>query len=992
MKKKLLAATLLAATAFVVRAPAVHAYREWNRRAKVKALLAAPPNSLEVLPLERDPDGEILPDGVERDDPALRTLARRAWAGDPTDEVRRQWGQIAADEAKRWAPMLPAARKGRAAFSAESWVSLGPEDADSEWNGTSYTANDTGRPTAIVLDPRDPEVVYLATAGGGVWKTYDFVTKAPSPDWLPITEALGQLAIGALVLDPTNPDVVYVGTGDAFDQKGNAVYKSVDGGGTWTGPVMLTAQYPAASGSFTRDVRSVRELAVDPANPQSVFAATDVGLLHSTDGGSTFTTVDLPNAGAAQTSESTWNVKYLGPGAGGSVFVVSGVAACDTAWPPPGPGGGVIAGGMSYVRDGINGEKCKYGNPGDIWRSGDGGATWTSARATTGVLPVFDLSRIQLAVGDTSNAAKTAIYAYCENMDEGSSKTIAFLRSIDGGLTYANATGTLSNPTSLSFGGRDCGDMNLGHAQSWYNLAIAVDPSNPDNVVAGGNLCGIRTTNGTSGAVKWENVSHWLPSGGGGNVTGGKLPYVHADWHAITIGPNGKAFAGSDGGLFSSANLFTAGVSPPQVAWAWHNKGVVTHLFYGIASGDPADGDQQIVFGGLQDNGTRFRSSDPKKPTTFNQVIGGDGIGVAVSKGTSGKFFWGSVAGGHLYCNPGTDQCDKGGYWTNSDPTIGVDDSQPFLIHYYPVTTDPTGTAVLTHTDHAVWKSTSSFGWTKLGPTYPADRYVRNVYSSPTIPKLYGAMLNAGLFAVTTDEATWTITATQLGTGPAKNQMMRYTSAMAFPLTTPAGKNPGDVFVVTSAAPVMEDLSPVPAAIGHIFITQNKGTSWTPIHGNGTGFDLPNVPINVLRVDPGDPTSNTMFVGTDLGVYRTQDGGQTWKRYGYGLPLVKVEDMFLAKNQSLLRIATYGRGLWEIYPSATASRGASGDGDFDRDLGIDFIDLAAMASRLGTNPSTTGWPGYLWIDDMTAGATSPPVSAIDEDDLAALLARFGDHP
>ncbi len=139
MKKKLIAVAAVAAVAFVVRTPAVHAYREWKRTMKVKALLAAPPNSFEALSIERDPDGEILADGVERDDPRLRTLARRAWSGEATDEVRAQWARIASAEATKWADLMPGAKRGRAAFSAESWVSLGPEDADSEWNGTSYS-------------------------------------------------------------------------------------------------------------------------------------------------------------------------------------------------------------------------------------------------------------------------------------------------------------------------------------------------------------------------------------------------------------------------------------------------------------------------------------------------------------------------------------------------------------------------------------------------------------------------------------------------------------------------------------------------------------------------------------------------------------------------------------------------------------------------------------------------------------------------------------
>src|SRR5499427_8643980 len=67
--------------------------------------------------------------------------------------------------------------------------------------------------------------------------------------------------------------------------------------------------------------------------------------------------------------------------------------------------------------------------------------------------------------------------------------------------------------------------------------------------------------------------------------------------------------------------------------------------------------------------------------------------------------------------------------------------------------------------------------------------------------------------------------------------------------------------------------------------------------------------------------------------------------------------------------------------------GVKGDGDYDRNQQIDFRDLAALASRLGTNPSTGGQPFYDWRSDLVGESSS-----IDESDLAALLAAFGGHP
>ena len=96
-------------------------------------------------------------------------------------------------------------------------------------------------------------------------------------------------------------------------------------------------------------------------------------------------------------------------------------------------------------------------------------------------------------------------------------------------------------------------------------------------------------------------------------------------------------------------------------------------------------------------------------------------------------------------------------------------------------------------------------------------------------------------------------------------------------------------------------------------------------------------------------------------------------------------------------VSTYGRGIWEINPSANALMGASGNGDYDRNLQLDWVDLAAMASRLGTTPSTVDTPLYSYLCDMASSVMTPapdvgPAAIVDDADLKALLARIGGHP
>src|SRR5204863_119081 len=165
-------------------------------------------------------------------------------------------------------------------------------------------------------------VLFLAAAGGGVWKTPDAL--AGSPTWTQVSDGvisgIPSNAIGSIVFDPSNANTIYVGTGEpngsADSEAGVGLFKSTDGGTNWSPVGGSTAKNaPCASNpaSFTCAVstgRSIGAIAVDPADPSHIFIGTDVarhgsssvnggrftppgsaqvGLYESTDGGSTFT-------------------------------------------------------------------------------------------------------------------------------------------------------------------------------------------------------------------------------------------------------------------------------------------------------------------------------------------------------------------------------------------------------------------------------------------------------------------------------------------------------------------------------------------------------------------------------------------------------------------------------------------------------------------------------------------------------------------------------
>ncbi|MDX1479241.1 MAG: hypothetical protein R3301_16110, partial [Saprospiraceae bacterium] len=155
--------------------------------------------------------------------------------------------------------------------SSDPWTPLGPE----EWvNGNDGYNPGNGRVNAIAEHPLDTNILFVGTPSGGLWKSED-----AGATWTPHTDDFAQLGISAIVIDPTDPDVMYVGTGDGdgFDTYSIGVMKSEDGGVTWTPAGMLSA------GVFV-----VRKMAMDPGNTQVLYAATSDGLYRTTNGGTSW--------------------------------------------------------------------------------------------------------------------------------------------------------------------------------------------------------------------------------------------------------------------------------------------------------------------------------------------------------------------------------------------------------------------------------------------------------------------------------------------------------------------------------------------------------------------------------------------------------------------------------------------------------------------------------------------------------------------------------
>ena len=152
---------------------------------------------------------------------------------------------------------------------------------DNSLSHTDYIISQIGmgRTTAMAFHPTDPNTFYVGAAIGGIWKTTD-----GGNTYTPIGDNLPHLSIGSILLDPNNPSTIYAAVSDNvwYGHYGIGVYVSHDDGASWS---------PTAFNYPLSDLVRIYQLAMDPNDPMTMMAASDLGLHKTTDGWATYSTV-----------------------------------------------------------------------------------------------------------------------------------------------------------------------------------------------------------------------------------------------------------------------------------------------------------------------------------------------------------------------------------------------------------------------------------------------------------------------------------------------------------------------------------------------------------------------------------------------------------------------------------------------------------------------------------------------------------------------------
>ncbi len=861
--------------------------------------------------------------------------------------------------------------------SAADWSSLGPAPLISDpgilRQDFGYVS---GRVSAVSVDPNDAtgNTVYVGAAQGGLWRsTNAAAASTTSVVWTQLLDKQPSLAVGAVAIQPGNKNLLLVGTGepnDSFDSYyGLGLLRSTDGGVTWT-----QVTQDVAGNSFLG--RGFSKFAFSSINPNLVVAAVSSatngqvagigkvsvsGLYYSTDAGASWhlaatmdgaAALDSPAAASEVVFNSTAGLFFAAlrnhgfySSSDGQTFTrlavqpnntVLGTAACPAATSSSCP----MYRGVMAVVPGRNETYAWFidrnENNQGIYRSNDGGSSWT-ALDTGGIDSCGDFDGSGAPDGCSTSAGSYNLYL------------AAITNSSTGTDIYA-------------------GSVNLYKCTSVN--ASATDAA---------NVC--TSTPGLTSTSGFINLTHVFGCGPDAKAT---TAHMHPSQHSASFvvrGGDAILYFGNDGGVYRALSGLAL------------NKGGVSTICQNVASGTNPIDDLTGTLGSISEISSF--GQDPTDPTGFIAGLQGNGTAVVAQgynlnprfgTGPLSATTWTEIALPATDGGPAEIDSAAANNWYQSYPfaqlnlcTVGdspvlgciegelnpVTSGTPpwagdFTQHFTPFVLDPQFTTNLLLGTCRVYRGAGNGGpFTAISPEFGG--FTTGACNTNGLNLVTG--LDAGgfvtangsqiVYAVTTGSSNALTPAGRVfvsgsadaGTG-SWSDVTGFLNQSNFDIGSVLVDRINDASGQTAYVTVMGFLGRTGA---HVFKTVNQGTIWTDITGN-----LMDVPVDSLALDPIDAT--TLYAGTDIGVFVSQDGGTSWAEYGASLPNVQVTKLRTFDNGTVreLRASTYGRGLWSIPLLGVAKAGITLSAPSPNSLNLARGGSGTATVTLGAANSFTG--------------------------------------
>ncbi len=713
-----------------------------------------------------------------------------------------------------------------------------------------------GRTRAILFDPNDAtgKRVFAGGVSGGLWVNND-ITNASS-EWSPINDFWANLSVVCIAADPNNPQIMYVGTGESStqDNVGAGIWKTTNGGATWTqifAPANTYNSQGIRNGYFyvndikVRNNGGVSEVyaGVSGGYNEGFHGLYQSGLYKSTDAGATFTKVGgnlIAHAGA----NIGYNIQQIEIGADNSVWV--------------------------STTGSLFGNSLQTG--GRIYRSTDG-VNFTNVYNAN-----LQVSRVQIALSKTNGAV-----AYGLLQGSGTTEPVRIIKTTDTGATWA-ASNVVNSGVTLPKDkdtGIPANDFTRG--QSFYDLVIVTDPTNDATVYVGG-IDLFRSTN--SGST-WTQFSKWSNNNQLATLS---VSLVHADQHAIVFNPkdNNQIAFGNDGGIYfcsNKANIVTnTGIS------VRNNRYNVTQ-FYDAKMNPTKTNSTEEILAGAQDNGTRRFTGAPLANNLYSDDYydGGDGAFVEFDDNNLYKinsyvynnhylYHAASKSKVYLIDKPDNDL----GHFINE---AALDRNLDVFYSY--------GNKDATTKEVTLNRVT---GLSSNNPFYlDKSKIYMGIFSDEDVSYLSVSPYQA--------------TSTTLMVGFDNGRLFKVTNAnLSLPtiteLTVPFVGAISDIQYGTNDNEIIVAISNYNT--DSVFYTTDGGTTWNSKEGN-----LPDMPIRSALMNPEN--KNEVILGTELGVWGTTNflsATPTWSQYTNGLGNVRVTNLDYRPSTRTVLASTYGRGIF----------------------------------------------------------------------------------